>query len=245
MEDYAAKMARKHLSELRRYLTHWSEYREIAVVAALDELEKRGEPLPADIHQLRDRLRVDAVRQAEEEARAETLRLAEARREAESTEQFSMFAGPNPDEDDPSDAPGATTATLDRPRLYSPTVILWFSVLFSFFTGGLLLALNLRRLRQFAAAWGVAGFCVLYGALIYGVQGRLGPMGSFLNLPAALVFNLWFWPRYIGFRREFKPRTFVWPLLICLGLSGAALWWLWSQGMLPTTFSALPPRPAH
>ena len=37
---------------------------------------------------------------------------------------------------------------------------------------------------------------------------------SLLNLPAILVFVLWFWPRYVG-TNQFQPRNWLVPLLLC------------------------------
>jgi hypothetical protein len=44
MEDYAAKMALKPDAALREYVTGHAQYREDAVLAALDELRRRGQP---------------------------------------------------------------------------------------------------------------------------------------------------------------------------------------------------------
>lgn len=48
MEDYAAKMALKPYADLRAYVTGHAQYREDAVLAALDELRRRGQPAPED-----------------------------------------------------------------------------------------------------------------------------------------------------------------------------------------------------
>ena len=48
MEDYAAKMALKPDADLREYVTGHAQYREGAVLAALDELRRRGLPAPED-----------------------------------------------------------------------------------------------------------------------------------------------------------------------------------------------------
>jgi hypothetical protein len=48
MEDYAAKMALKPDAALRDYITGHAQYREEAVLAALNELRRRGLPAPED-----------------------------------------------------------------------------------------------------------------------------------------------------------------------------------------------------
>ena len=48
MEDYAAKMLLKTDAALREYVTGHVQYREAAVLAALDELRRRGQPAPEE-----------------------------------------------------------------------------------------------------------------------------------------------------------------------------------------------------
>ena len=48
MEDYAAKMLLKTDAALREYVTGHVQYREAAVLAALDELSRRGQPAPEE-----------------------------------------------------------------------------------------------------------------------------------------------------------------------------------------------------
>ena len=46
MEDYAAKMQLKTDAALREYVNGYAQYREAAVLAAFDELRRRGQPAP-------------------------------------------------------------------------------------------------------------------------------------------------------------------------------------------------------
>jgi hypothetical protein len=48
MEDYAAKMQLKSDTALRDYVTGYAQYREVAVLAAFDELRRRGQPAPEE-----------------------------------------------------------------------------------------------------------------------------------------------------------------------------------------------------
>ena len=48
MEDYAAKMPLKSDADLRGYVTGYAQYREAAVLAAFDELRRRGQPAPEE-----------------------------------------------------------------------------------------------------------------------------------------------------------------------------------------------------
>jgi len=210
MEDYAAKMALKPDAALRDYVTGHAQYREGAVLAALDELRRRGQPAPEDAA-LRPQLEV-AVQQAQATAAAE----AAQRSRAESQ--------PLADED-------------EQPALYTPGAIVLFSVLFNtIITGAVLLALNLRRLKQTRAIWGLAAFVVAYLVAesivvnLFMQKYALSPLFvSLLNLPAILAYVLWFWPRYVG-KGQFRPRGWLIPLLVCfiilMALGLALKYWI-------------------
>jgi hypothetical protein len=182
MEDYAAKMALKPDAALREYVAGHAQYREDAVLAALDELRRRGQPAPEE----------DALRPALEVA-----------------VQQQAAALP------PPASPITETAVpeAEQPELYAPGVIVLFSVLFTIISGAVLLAANLRRLKQPKAAWGVAAFVELVNVLMK--HNTLNPLLlSLINLPAILAYVLWFWPRYVG-KSQFQSRSWLVPLLIC------------------------------
>jgi lipopolysaccharide export LptBFGC system permease protein LptF len=205
MEDYAAKMALKSDAALREYVTGHTQYREGAVLAALDELQRRGLPAPEDAAlrpSLEAAVREQQAAQAKLEKPAATLAESEV----------------------PED---------EQPVLYTPGVIVLFSVLFNtILAGAVLLALNLRRVNRGKAIWGLAvfviGYLVLESLIVNAMvqRGNLNPLLlPLLNLPAILLYVLWFWPRYVG-TYQFQPRGWLMPLLVCLvimmGLSLAA-----------------------
>ena len=194
MEDYAAKMLLKTDAALREYVTGHAQYREAAVLAALDELRRRGQPAPEEAA-LRPALEAGALAQraADEAALA-------ARPAAESEAEAAAESGP---------------------ALYSPVTIVLFSVPFTFLAGGALLALNLWRLDRKRALLGLLGFVLGYLALgvlalqwalpRYGLSPWYGPL---FNLPAILAYVLWFWPRAIG-ALSYRSRSWLPPLLVC------------------------------
>ncbi|QKG53935.1 hypothetical protein [Hymenobacter sp. BRD67] len=195
MEDYAAKMALKSDAALREYVTGYAQYREDAVLAAFDELRRRGQPAPEETT-LRPQLEVAAQAQA---AAAEAARLSRA-------ESIELPAE-------------------EQPVLYTPGVIVLFSVLFNtIIAGAVLLAMNFSRLKRTKAIWGLVAFVLAYligEAVIvnifmqkYTINPLLVPL---LNLPAILAYILWFWPRYVG-TYQFKPRGWLLPLLICFSV---------------------------
>jgi len=196
-EEYAEKMARKTDAELHLYVSGRAQYRDDAVLAALDELIRRGQPHPDDALV---RPELEAVVQAQAARAAEVRQLAE--REA---------------------AVEPTPTTAD-PALYSPTTIVLFSILpmSMMLGGGVLMAMNLFRLRRLRALLGLILFMLVY--LMVGTQllswaiihHGLNPfLGSLLfNVPAILAYLLWFWPRYVG-TGNYRSRSIFPPIVIC------------------------------
>ncbi|HEX8660039.1 MAG TPA: hypothetical protein VF690_21020 [Hymenobacter sp.] len=204
MEDYAAKMLLKTDAALREYVTGHAQYREAAVLAALDELRRRGHPAPEEA----------ALRPGLEEAAA----VQRVRDEAAEAERQQMTAATAPDAEEAA-----------GPALYSPISIVLFSVLpmFTMLTGGVLMGMNLYRLGKKRAALGLALFVIAYlylGSLLFTwavLNWSLNPVLGILlfNLPAALAYVLWFWPRYVG-AAPFRSRNVLVPIVVWL-----LLWW--------------------
>lgn len=202
MEDYAAKMLLKTDAALREYVTGHAQYREAAVLAAFDELRRRGQPAPEEA----------ALRPTLEAGAADHRRREEAA-EAERRQATFETTSPHPD-----------LADDTGPTLYSPVTIVLFSVPFTMLAGGILLGLNLWRLDRKRALLGLVLFIVAYcvvGALAlkwalprYGLSPWYGPM---FNLPAILVYVLWFWPRHVGVT-NYRSRGWLVPLLVCFAL---------------------------
>ncbi len=196
MEDYAAKMALKPDAALREYVVGHAQYREEAVLAALNELRQRGQPAPEDAA-LRPQLEATVQEQAQAAAQEKALSRPE-------------------DQLLPED---------EQPVLYTPGVIVLFSVLFNtIITGAVLLAINLKRLKRTKVIWGLVAFVLAYligEAILVNLfmqKYTLSPLFvSLLNLPAILAYILWFWPRYVG-TYKFQPRGWLVPLLICFAI---------------------------
>jgi len=203
MEDYAAKMLLKTDAALREYVTGHVQYREAAVLAALDELRRRGQPAP-DEEALRPSLEAGAATQRTRDEAAE----AERRQAVDTTTTPMTSLAEEP----------------TGPALYSPVTIVLFSVPFTFLAGGALLGLNLWRLDRKRALLGLALFIVAYLAIgvvalqwalpRYGLSPWYGPL---FNLPAILAYVLWFWPRSVGVV-SYRSRSWLPPLLICFAL---------------------------
>ena len=198
MEDYAAKMLLKTDAALREYVTGHAQYREAAVLAAFDELRRRGQPAPEEA----------ALRPGLEDA-ATTQRRVDEEAETESR-QAALAADPE-------------AAAAAGPALYSPASIVLFSM-FSVVIGGVLMSLNLYRVGRKQAILGLVLFSVVYAylgsqAVAWGMTVGLSAVWGVLlfNLSAALAYVFWFWPRYVG-TTTFRSRSVLVPVLVCMAL---------------------------
>lgn len=194
MEDYAAKMQLKPDAALREYVTGHAQYLEAAVLAALDELRRRGQPAPEEAE-------LRPVLEAAVAAAPPAPLAVEVSRQSSDTDE---------------ETPG--------PALYSPGTILMFSLFFSMVAGAVLLGLNLAALRRWRAVAGLVVFLAAYlaasTAALAWLTARFGlnPMLSFvLNVPAIAAYLLWFWPRYVGAEAaEYRSRGWLVPFLVCV-----------------------------
>ncbi|RSK31151.1 hypothetical protein [Hymenobacter metallilatus] len=219
-EDYAAKMGRKTEAELRDYVLNRYQYREEAVLAALDELALRGIPEPGAAT-----LVAELQLSKQETDRRE---LAERELEAEKEQARRIARG----------EVGPEIQQKAGPALYSPGTITIFSVLFSMVAGGVLLALNLRALRRTGPALLVVAFMLAYLAATHytlaWLQQAYGNeyvwLGSVFNIVAIVIYNLVFWPRYIGLQ-AYQSRSWGSALLICGLITLVYLAWALRFGM--------------
>ncbi|TGE26490.1 hypothetical protein [Hymenobacter metallicola] len=194
-EEYAEKMARKTDAELRQYVEGRAQYRDDAVLAAFDELSRRGQPHPEEALV---RPELEAAVQAQVSRELEARQLME-REEAE------------------AESPTAV------PELYSQSTIVLFSVLpiSMMIGGGVLLGMNLFRLGHKRALLGLIGFILIYffvasQVLAWAIfqQGLHPFLASLLfNVPALLVYLRWFWPRYVH-TNNYRSRGIIIPMLV-------------------------------
>lgn len=186
MEDYAAKMALKPDADLREYVTGHVQYREEAVLAALDELRRRGQPAPEDAD-----LRPSLEAVVQEQARAETQAPAEVE-EADLPNLYSP-AGIVVMSAMISVVVGAVLLATNMYRLKQGRAIV--------------------GLAAFVVAYILAEVLLLRWLV---VQHLFTPLtGLLLDLPIIAAYVWWFWPRYVG-TYQFQPRNWLLPLGVCL-----------------------------
>ena len=107
----------------------------------------------------------------------------------------------------------------NSPTLYSDKVILTFSILFSVIFGGILLAINLKKVDKKKGIMPVIIFSVLYTALSIYILNLVnsGSSGTLITgAIGALILNELFWKKYIGKGIVYHRKSFVKPLIIAL-----------------------------
>jgi hypothetical protein len=111
----------------------------------------------------------------------------------------------------------------EAPVLYSQVAIYWFSVAFSVFTGAILMAINLRRFRQYQASWLVVlyglAFTVVEMYALSNLRTSTTAITFIINSAGAYVINEYFWKRYFAVDMKYRANAIVWPLVICLALT--------------------------
>lgn len=103
------------------------------------------------------------------------------------------------------------------PELYSKTLILMFSILFSTIFSAVLLMSNLKSLGKGKARIQILLFAVLYlvaTAIVLQVF-NLPPNLTFIaNVIGAAILNEYFWNKLIGKDLEYKKKSWIKPTLI-------------------------------
>ncbi len=168
MEDYAAKMALKPYADLRAYVTDHAQYREDAVLAALDELRRRGQPAPEDTD-LRPAL--EAV--VQEQARQAAQQPAPA--EEEELPRLYSPAGIVVMSAMVSVVAGAVLLALNMRMMKRGKAVLGLAAfVLIYMVGRTLLITWLAR------------------------HNMMMPFSFIIDLPIIFAYIWWFWPRYVG-----------------------------------------------
>lgn len=109
------------------------------------------------------------------------------------------------------------------PLLYTKRSILLFSVIFSFFFGSILLAINLKAMgvkRSIVILPVAIGFVLNYLlSLLVAYTQNIGFTIVIINGLLGYLLTDIFWKRYIGSETAHRKRSITIPLLIGIGLS--------------------------
>ena len=168
MEDYAAKMALKPYADLRAYVTGHAQYREDAVLAALDELRRRGQPAPEDAD-LRPALEVVVQEQARQAAQQP------APVEEEELPRLYSPAGIVVMSAMVSVVAGAVLLALNMRMMKRGKAVLGLAAFVLVYMVG----------RTLLITW-------------LAKNNMMTPFTFIIDLPIIFAYIWWFWPRYVG-----------------------------------------------
>ncbi len=168
MEDYAAKMALKPDAALRDYITGHAQYREEAVLAALDELRRRGQPAPEDAS-----LRPGLEAVVQEQARVAAL--APPTAEEEELPRLYSPAGIVVMSAMVSVVAGAVLLALNMRMMKRGKAVIGLAAFVLVYILG----------RALLVSWLTE-------------QQLMTPYAFIIDLPIIIAYIWWFWPRYVG-----------------------------------------------
>ena len=168
MEDYAAKMALKPDAALRDYVTGHAQYREEAVLAALDELRRRGQPAPEDAS-----LRPGLEAVVQEQARVAAL--APPTAEEEELPRLYSPAGIVVMSAMVSVVAGAVLLALNMRMMKRGKAVIGLAAFVLVYILG----------RALLVSWLTE-------------QQLMTPYAFIIDLPIIIAYIWWFWPRYVG-----------------------------------------------
>jgi len=168
MEDYAAKMALKPDAALRDYVTGHAQYREEAVLAALDELRRRGQPAPEDAS-----LRPGLEAVVQEQARVAALAPPPA--EEEELPRLYSPAGIVVMSAMVSVVAGAVLLALNMRMMKRGKAVIGLAAFVLVYILG----------RALLVSWLTE-------------QQLMTPYAFIIDLPIIIAYIWWFWPRYVG-----------------------------------------------
>jgi len=109
------------------------------------------------------------------------------------------------------------TTDQEAPLLYSRFAIYAFTVFCSVFFGGVLMFLNLRKLKNKHGQVVVAIYTVLYGAIVYPVLMQFDMRISLLNIVnilGSIPFYYIFWVKYVGKTTKYRTESVLIPSII-------------------------------
>lgn len=182
-------MREKPEGELMNYLNNYTDFIPEAIIAAVDELKRRGKVF------------------TEPELNSIQIKI-EERKKAEDEEEPSILEPSSPDNDLVSDP--------DAPLLYSKGAIGFFSFIFNALFGAVLLSYNIKPKK---GKWVVLGFGIIYtifSILIFKYIRQNWSLVYFLNLAGGMALTTTFWDKYVGKGIKYRAKAVWIPLIISL-----------------------------
>jgi hypothetical protein len=107
----------------------------------------------------------------------------------------------------------------DAPLLFSRLTIYIFSCLFSVIFGGILMAINLKRIGKKDKIWVVLLYSFAYTLLMYLVLSQF-QRNTMLTIIGSMIGSFalynYFWEKYIGSDTKYRPNRIWIPLIIAI-----------------------------
>lgn len=205
--EYTRLAVRLTDEELIEHLQNFDKYQEALLQAVIWELDKRQ--LSYDISQdLKASL--DAFQQQQELE----LEVVNGNQESQESQE--------PDDSEQVKLPEATVP------LYSKSALLGFSLFFSPISAGILLAMNIKRLKK-KGIFQVIIFSIIY-AVFQGYVSMSVEPGSVItilvNIAGALIMSELLWNQFIGKGYAYLRRSIVIPLIIAVAVVAPIAWYL-------------------
>ena len=126
------------------------------------------------------------------------------------------------------------TGSEKLPWLFSIRAIFFFSMVFSTFFGSIIMAFNLREMKQKTAILPLVSFGLIYTATIASISQHIQSVAWFLaialNAVGAFIIIHFFWNSYIG-QQQYNKRSITVPLLIGIGLSLPIIYFMSQNGL--------------
>ena len=131
------------------------------------------------------------------------------------------------------EVPYSAGAATPKPAIYSPRAVLGFSAAFSTLAGGILTFQSLRAVGRPAAAWQALGVSVAYVVLTYFIVSTVHIRGSALavglGFGGGTLLNELFLKKQLPDEANYPRKSIVVPLIICLVLVGALLYFVFTS----------------
>jgi hypothetical protein len=115
----------------------------------------------------------------------------------------------------------------DAPELYSRRTIYFFSCLFTVFTGGILLSLNLKRINRKDVIWIVMCYSIVYTAIsiyILSQFERNTVVTLLVSMLGSFALYNYFWKKYLGAETKYQTKPIWIPLIICVAICSLLIW---------------------
>ena len=198
--EFENEVKQKTDSQIKEIVVNFQNYRGLLAEAARKELRSRGIELTEDEKKI-----IEATKNRRKQTAIEL--------QEESTKRQN------------NDYQRNVVDNEDAPELYSVRVLTAFSALFSVLFGGIMMAMNLKRIKADKGIIPVLLFSFAYTAFVIAFVNwfKLRGIGTSLNIVGSVFLTKLYWKKYIGEELKYRSRAFWIPAIIGVALVGLIL----------------------